>query len=280
MKNNFWRKYNGIIIPWAPPHISFNLTKSQVIYDISTNNALLARWTTNFDSKLELPFWYIINDKVIKFKDYSRNTKSKIKRGLKKLNVKIINKDDLLEHGYSVYMKAIKRYSVVLNKKSYFDFKDEIESLDSSWQIWGVYCNSNNQLVAYSLNRNSNDYCDYSMIKFDPLFLKDYSSYVLYYSMNKYYLGEKKVKYVSNGTRSISHQTNIHEFLIEKFKFRKAFCKIELIYSKKINFLVNFLYPFRIIFSFIPANFFRKIYIILFQEEIKRHCRKVCKNLQ
>ena len=96
--------------------------------------------------------------------------------------------------------------------------------------------------------------------------------------MNKYYLEEKKIKYVSNGTRSISHQTNIHDFLIEKFKFRKAFCKIELVYKRKINFLVKFLYPCRIIFSLIPMNFFRKIYIVLFQEEIKRECQKVYKN--
>ena len=192
--------------------------------------------------------------------------------------MKIIDKTDLLKDGYSVYIKAIKRYSVVLNKKSYSDFKDEIESLDSSWEIWGVYCNLNKQLVAYSLNRNADDYCDYSTIKFDPLFLKDYSSYILYYSMNKYYLEEKKVKYVSNGTRSISHQTNIHDFLIEKFKFRKAFCKIELVYKRKINFLVKFLYPYRLIFSLIPMNFFRKIYVILFQEEIKRQCQKVYKN--
>ena len=278
MKDNFWRRYNGVIIPWEPPHVNFELSQRQVVEDISSNHALLARWTTNFDSKIASPFWYIINDQVVKFQDYSRNTKSKIKRGFKKLNVKIIDKTDLLKDGYSVYIKAIKRYSVVLNKKSYSDFKNEIENLDSSWEIWGVYCNLNNQLVAYSLNRNSDDYCDYSTIKFDPLFLKDYSSYVLYYSMNKYYLEEKKIKYVSNGTRSISHQTNIHDFLIEKFMFRKAYCKIELVYKRKINILIKFLYPYRLIFSLIPINLFRKIYIILFQEEIKRKCQKVYKN--
>jgi len=275
MKNKFWRKYNGVIIPWDPPHINFELSKKQITHDISSYNVLLARWTTNFDSKVESPFWYIINDEVVKFQDYSRNTKSKINRGFKKLFVKKIDKNDLLNDGYPVYIKAIKRYSVVLSKKSYAEFKNEIEKLDSSWEIWGVYCNANNQLVAYSLNRIVDDYCDYSTIKFDPVYLKDYSSYILYYSMNKYYLDGKKIKYVSNGTRSVSHQTNIHDFLIEKFKFRKAYCKIELIYERKIYFLVTLLYPFRIVFSLIPMNFFRKIYIVLFQEEIKRICKKV-----
>ena len=69
-------------------------------------------------------------------------------------------------------------------------FREEIKNLDKYWDFWGVYCLKNQNLVAYSLNRLVDDYCDYSTIKFDPKYLKDYSSYVLYYSMNKYYLND------------------------------------------------------------------------------------------
>ena len=275
MTNNIWRKYNGALIPWKPPHLKLDLSKRQIHDAIIKNNALFARWTTNFDSKIKSPFWYIINDKPISFNDYSSNTKSKIKRGLKKLNVKIISKSELLSEGFFLYKKAIKRYAVVLNKLNKKEFNDEILGLDNSWQIWGVYCKISKKLVAYSLNRIVNNYCDYSTIKFDPIFLKYYSSYVLYYTMNKYYLLDNKFKYVNNGTRSISHQTNIHEFLIDKFKFRKAYCNIEVQYSLALKIIISILFSVRSIFLFIPFNFFRKISIVLAQEEIRKLCKKV-----
>ena len=181
--------------------------------------------------KKQSVFWYIINDKKCDLKDYSVNTRSKIKRGLKKLSVKKISKQELLKSGYSVYKNALERYDVVLQKLNQNEFIKEIDGLDQQWDFWGVYCSANKNLVAYSLNRVVDDYCDYSTIKFDPIYLRDYSSYILYYSMNKYYLNENNFKYVNNGTRSISHQTNIHDFLIDKFKFRKAYCKMEIEYA-------------------------------------------------
>ena len=275
MKNNFWRKYHGAIIPWEPPHFNFNLSTEQVSNDIKIHKAFFARWTTDFDSEKKSDFWYIINDKKLSFNDYSRNTKSKINRGLKKFNVKIISKTELISQGYCVYEKALKRYDVVLKKNSEIEFVNEIKSLGNSWQFWGVYSKKNNILVAFSLNRIVDDYCDYSTVKLDPDYLRDYSSYVLYYSMNKYYLNENNFKYINNGTRSISHQTNIHDFLIDKFKFRKAYCNIQVVYSPFFNTLVRYLLPVRSFFSLIPLDFFRKIYVVLHQEEIRKLCAKV-----
>ena len=273
--SSIWRKYHGAIIPWKPPHLNIGLTRDEIKQEIKNNNAFFARWTTNFDSKKQSVFWYIINDQKLELKDYSANTRSKIKRGFKKLTVKKISKQELLKYGYTVYKKALTRYEIVLQKLTQKQFNKEIENLDKHWDFWGVFCNENNNLVAYSLNRLVKDYCDYSTIKFDPKYLKNYSSFVLYFSMNKYYLNENNFKYVNNGTRSISHQTNIHSFLIEKFKFRKAYCKMEIEYAQRIKFLVNNFLMFSFFFSLIPFNIFRKIYVVLYQENIRRLCDKI-----
>ena len=273
--SSIWRKYHGALIPWKPPHLDIGLTRDEIKQEIKNNNAFFARWTTNFDSKKQSVFWYIINDQRLELNDYSANTRSKINRGFKKLNVKKISKQELLKYGYLVYKKALSRYEIVLQKLTQIQFEKEIENLDEHWDFWGVFCNENNNLVAYSLNRLVQDYCDYSTIKFDPMYLKNYSSYVLYFSMNKYYLNDKNFKYVNNGTRSISHQTNIHSFLIEKFKFRKAYCKMEIEYAPKIKFLVDNFLMFSYFFSLIPFNIFRKIYVVLYQENIRRLCDKI-----
>ena len=273
--SSIWRKYHSALIPWKPPHQDIGLSRNQIQQELKNNNAFFARWTTNFDSKEQSVFWYIINDKKLDLKDYSINTRSKIKRGFKKLTVKKISKEELLKHGFTVYKNALSRYEIVLQKLTKNQFKQELENLDQHWDFWGVYCNEKQNLVAYSLNRLVEDYCDYSTIKFDPMYLKNYSSYVLYFSMNKYYLNEKNFKYVNNGTRSISHQTNIHDFLIDKFKFRKAYCKMQIEYAPKIKFLVDSFLIFSYFFSLIPLNIFRKIHVVLYQEQIRRLCEKI-----
>jgi len=88
--------------------------------------------------------------------------------------------------------------------------------------------------------------------------------------MNRYYLNEKNFLYVSDGARSISHQTNIQDFLIEKFKFRKAYCKLNVIYKKDIEILVNTLYPFRELIYKNKNNLFQKLSVLLKQEEIRK----------
>ena len=69
-------------------------------------NILLERL---FDRKKKSDFWHIINDKPLELNDYSINTRSKIRRGFKELDVKRINKQELLKYGYSVYIAAFKR---------------------------------------------------------------------------------------------------------------------------------------------------------------------------
>ena len=125
-------------------------------------------------------------------------------------------------------------------------------------------------MIGYSQNLVIDNYCDYSTIKFNPDFLKLYSSYILFYTMNRYYLFEKGFRYVNDGARSISHETNIQSYLIDKFKFRKAYCKLNIIYSPKIKLILTLIYPFRWFFSLLDFGPFSKLNILIFQEKIKR----------
>ena len=116
--NNIWRSYHGALIPWTPPHLGVNILRDEIYSDIIKSKSYFARWTKNFDTKTQSPFWYIINDKKVYLENYSVNTRSKINRGFKKLAVKKVSKNELINEGYNVYLNAIKRYNVVLNKIS------------------------------------------------------------------------------------------------------------------------------------------------------------------
>ena len=88
--------------------------------------------------------------------------------------------------------------------------------------------------------------------------------------MNKYYLKEKGLAYVNEGTRSILHETNVQSFLIEKFKFRKAYCRLHIQYHPLVSLIVFLLYPFRFIIVRSNIPLFRKIGVVLIQESFRK----------
>ena len=264
-----WRKYNGALIPDQPPHIEIDDSDSLIKKKISDNNAFFARWTTKFDRKEETDFWYIICDEKLTIEGYSRNTRSKIRRGLKNCEVKLVNKQEIKQSGFLSYSKAFQRYNTDILPKNREDFEDEIDNIDEDWHFWAIY-NSDNLMIGYSQNRIAENYCDYSTIKFHPDYLKLYPSYALFFTMNQYYLNEKEYKYVNDGARSMLHNTNIQSFLISKFKFRKAYCKLHVQYNPLIKRVVNILFPFRIILLWIKFGLFKKVSVVLHHEYIVR----------
>ena len=264
-----WRKYNGALIPSTPPHIEVNAENiSQKLRD---QKAFFARWTSNFDASQPSEFWYVICDKKMNLKDYSRNTRSKINRAIKKLYVKQVSKEFIINNAYDVYRRAFRRYEATASPKSKKYFKNALNKSEGSWDFWGVFLKGNNRLVGYSQNKIIDNYCDYSTVKFDPKFLKFYSSYILYYQMNQFYLNQNSFSYVNIGARSLLHKTNTQQYLIQKFNFRKAFCTLHLEYRSPLKFIVKFLYRFKPVLKFLKWNFiFNKIYALLLHEEIKR----------
>ena len=263
---NEWRKYNGALISNRAPHIVSNSENISLILKIE--KAFLARWVTDFDCKRETEFWYIICDKNKGIEEYSVNTRSKIRRGLKSCEVKKIGKQEIIENAYEVYKKAFLKYTTHFIYQSKALFLQEIESLGSDWEFFGVYYKE--KLVAYCMCNIKDDTCNYSTIKFHPQYLKYYSSYALFYTMNQYYLGVRKLKYVNDGSRNLVHKTNIQGFLITKFGFRKAYCILHLKYSTTFKLLVTFIYPFRFVFYAFNNRFATKINSLFLQEKIRR----------
>jgi hypothetical protein len=259
-----WRKYNGAIVSDSPPH--FELNTQDLISKIKEESVLLARWTSDFDSKIKSDFWYIICDKALELNDYSSNTRNQIRKGLKNCTARRVSKEEIIQHGYDVYFSAFNNYKTYLKAKNKQDFIKEIEEKQSDWDFWGVFYNK--KIIGYSKNRIVDNYCEYASIKLHPEYLRYYPSYALLYKMNRYYLNENNFRYVNNGARSISHDTNIQEFLMQKFRFRKAYCKLHVLYTPRVRVIVSILYPFRCVFKYLPGSFFKKIADLLSQEKI------------
>ena len=155
---------------------------------------------------------------------------------------------------------------VALAKEEGFDEMIKKYEEDSDKEFWLVERKDNKEAVAISINRIKENSCEYDDIKCKPESLKDrtYPYYGLIYTMNKYYLGEKKKKYVCDGSRTITEHSNIQEFLIHNFKFRKAYCKLNIYYKWWLSVVIKVFFPFR---NIIPI---RNIKGILKMEEYSR----------
>ena len=270
-----WRKYNGAIIPITPPHIEVNT--GGIEEKIKSNNAFFARWTSDFDNKEKSEFWYVICDKFIPLEELSRNTRNNIRRGLKRCEVRKVTHQFIMENAYPIYRHAFDNYKGHLTPLNEFDFLKEysIYNDENIWDFWAVFENETSEMIAFARNKIEFNQCELCSAKFHPNYLrKFYPSEALFYTLNHYYLNERNLRYINDGARSISHETNIQSFLIQKFKFRKAYCKLNIVYSPKIKLIVSIIFPFKSIISLLKFGFFIRINILINQEIIRRSYEK------
>lgn len=264
-----WRYYRGAAIPTSAPHEPINeaplqdgsLWQSELL----GGKVLFIRYVTDFDLKKETSFWYVNKDSFGGMEELSSKMRNQVRRSLKQLEIRKITKQEMLEQGFEVHLAAAESYKTKATKPTLESFRRYVNGLSGSYDIWGTFILETGKLIAWGVNSVHDDWCGYSSLKAIPDFQKQYYPYYgLIYEMNRYYLEEKKLKYVTDGARSITEHSNIQPFLINKFNFRKVYCTLHIEYRWWIKIAINILYPFRSLFR----N--QKILGLLNQEAMRR----------
>ena len=270
-KNIYWFLHHGVLLPMAPPNIGIELSRQDQHFLLKKTGARFIRWTNQFDRDCS-EFWYIIKDSFGGMEELSANTRSKVRRGMKNFSVGPVSFERLKKDGYPAYFNAFQRFTTFEKSMDAAEFENHVSVLEKSgsYEVWGMWSPERGEMAGFSENLILDSTCFYETIYFDPAYLKNYSSYALFYAMNRHYLKERDFKYVHDGTRSLSHDTNIQEFLLDKFKFRKAFCDLHIAYRPDVGLLARMLYPLK---SFIykrsdPVG--KKLAVLLRHEQIRR----------
>lgn len=262
---NRYRLYKGAWIYAQNPHEEQKLSDKDVEL-LLKKKGLMVRNVYDFDCGFETSFWYVIKDHFGGMEELSTNTRSKVRRCFKTMQVKKISPEQLISEGYTVYSKAAESYRIKLTPPTFEEFKKRVRNSEEN-EFYGVFDIVTNKLVAFSMNFLTVYSCEYRTLKALPEYMKKYAYYGLIYEMNRYYLEERGLKYVSDGARSITNHSNIQPYLIDKFKFRKAYCRLQVKYKLIFGFIVKMLYPFR---KIIPLL---KVQSILRLEEYSRNNR-------
>lgn len=269
-----WRNHQGGALPISPGKKLKNIDSDSVKRLRAEKGLAFARWEREFDVNNVTEWWHIIKDDDCDIQKLSSNTRSKVRRGLKAFRCELVSREVILEEGFEVYKKASSRYETHEKCYSREEFLAAVKSLPTNTEFWGVRSQEAGQLVAFSENFVEDKTCFYNTIWFEPESLRKYSSYALFFEMGTYYLESKGFDYVSDGARSLSHDTQIHDFLESKFGFRKAYSTLNVVYAPWLKALISVCYPLKNLINRVPFTPFQKASILLKQEDIRRRCKQ------
>jgi len=263
----FWMKYHGALISAAAMPVYIDLTYDEGNQLLKKSGALFLRYESG---PVKTPTnWWTIVCRHYDFNQVSSNTRSKIRRGTRRLEIKQLSPEWLSEKGYECHVKCYQRYKHAMPKsrKAYISFINSLRG-QSVFDIWG--CLKNGELQGYIICLVESDGVFMHTIDITPAALHEYATYAMIHRILEYYVNEKGLA-VSNGTRSISHETNMQDFLC-KLGFEREYAELHVVYRNDIKLVVGLLYPFRNILKLISMiPIIHKVSSVLFQEQIFRN---------
>jgi hypothetical protein len=243
-----WGCSNKILTPLNMPHTTNNVNRFNVKKALKETGALFAQWVDCWDTPEPTEWWWVccdnpeydveaLNDPH--FHRGRRNIRKALKSGC---IVKAVDSEELAKNGYQLYHQSMlsygyKEHQIPSQEKFQKEWNEKIDH--KNYKAWAVYYED--QMAAYALVLEHQDAVSVSVTKSDNNLVHYNPNTLLYYSLSKHYLNEKKVKYITNGNRTLLHPTAVNDFL-ERMGYRKIYCRlnVELNTTAKI---VDFLKP-------------------------------------
>lgn len=238
-----YRLYKGAWVVESHPHKSTKIVKKQAIKILAGGGYFLKN-VYDFDNSSNHSYWYLIKDSFGGIEELPSKVRNQVRKSLKTYSYIRVDKEQMAVLGYELFNKSRERFK---DKTLFTTKEDWLKSLDTDNQeYWMGFEKETQSPATFGINTVYDDYCDYNTMGISPDFPNNtYPMYGLIYEMNRYYLEEKKLKYVLDGARSITEHSNIQPFLEEKFNFRKAYCGLQIFYQPWLGLVVRLLYPFR-----------------------------------
>ena len=261
-----WMKYQQAIVPATAMPVYVEPSQEEIIQTIQQTKALFLRYTT-ISQQEKTNWWYMIC-RHYDFQDVSSNTRSKIRRGLKRLTIEKISPIWLAEHGYNCHVQSYQRYQHAspLNRDQFRAFVLSLQD-QPLFDLWS--CQKEGDLLGYLICLQEEDGVFLHTIDLTPEGLRLYAAYAMLHQLLEYYLNKRGMP-VSNGSRSIAHATQMQDFL-HKFGFQKEYAQLHVVYRRDVELVVRILYPFKdLLQRFETIPLIHKISAVLSQEELVR----------
>lgn len=270
-----WRYYNHALLPACAPHEEVN-TDAIINGEIWRNcnvggYPLLARWTNDFDCGYETEWWYVIKDQPFDIDKIKAKRRWDIKKGISYFEVRYINSSEYAEQLADVQIAAFSAYPekyrpVVDKEKTINGFKN-----DKIGKYYAAFKRDTGEMAAYVILHRNGNCLDLSVEKSKPQYEKLQVNAAMICGVLEAEKELLKTGYICDCERNVNHETAFPDYLIKYFGFRKAYCKLHMVYRPWFGFVIKCLYPFRkLLQKFDGIGLIHQANAVLKMEEIAR----------
>lgn len=158
-----------------------------------------------------------------------------------------------------------------LDSELFIKWITQNENLD----VWVGLHSETKELCGFAICEKHEEYISLVNVKIPSRWLSTEINAVMAYRIVEHYINNRGYKYICDGERNIRHETKYQDFLIRVLGFRRAYCKLNVVYRPSMNWIVKALLPFRKVIervSFLHP-FVYNVVCVLKQEEIARSFR-------
>lgn len=237
---------------------------------------LLVRWITDFDCGYETSFWYVIKDNVYDIQALKAKRRYEITKGRKNFEVKIISPMEYCEILYNIQIAAFNTYPAKYRPIVKHD-EFILECKEWNGVCFGAFLKDKNgiptsELCGYSYLMENGKCINFSIQKVSPKYERDGVNAALVDGILTYYTKEIGLgKYICDGAKTINHETAFQDYLEKYFGFRKAYCKLNIIYRPIIRWIIPIIFVFRKMLKRLDnIGIIHLANSVLIMEEIKR----------
>lgn len=294
-QDSLFRRYQGALLYTGNPHEKVEVDPSLLRRQIMQTKSLFARYYT--DSQLITPpyertceskseksiddtylWWHCVKDDPIYLEQLNTKQRYRINKGIRLNEIELVDTQtikDCIDELYDLLVDSFSDYPEAYRPKS--DLRPYAESFiatsaESDNDVWFVRDRESRKLVGMSYCRLHNNVVELKVVKVRPSYLKNEVNAALGYAICRHYLNDLQMKYINDGERNIRHQTNYQDFLERVLNFKKAYCKLHVVYHPLLKPIIKILYPFRKIIGKLGQNnpLIYNVFSVLMQEEIVR----------
>ncbi len=274
-----WFDYNGFMTPAYLPHCCPVITRESAIKVLRESRRPFARWSGGFGQVTSSEWWCILRRGPWSIEDIKdRDKRYKIRKGKKNFIIRPLTSAEILNDCPRITQLAAARYTTKTKLETPDWFK---KSVDASRKAPGVIeyigCFNGDIIASFAENyiQDGGVFCN--IIRHDPAFLKENSSYALIDGMLNYYLNEKKFEYFLNGWRNLYHETEIYEHLINVFGYTKEYLLLNVMYRPGFEMGIKIAYLFKHLIWNLNRRWTNgvldKVSGVLNQEYIRKSCQ-------
>lgn len=231
--------------------------------------AFFAQYITEADCAEPTEWWFTIKDSEYDLSKQPAKKRYEVTKAHKFCEAREINPSEYAMALFECYVRAFDAYPQKY-RPVHFDFAEFRNSVDewgrdSSCKVYATFYKENGELIGFLLIQKKGRAVKLVTQKTKPLYEKYNSNAALVDCMLNDW--NEKLKsgevYITNGSRSIKHETNFNAYLEKYFGFRKAYAKLRVVYRFPFGAAVKILRPFKGLFAHTQNPLLYNLYCVL-----------------